>query len=261
MKRRLATDSKLLVIDIFKKAISLVCQNGFYLFKLISPVLFIMVAIDLIRPSLGSLNYEYLDFYNLYSPYMFYILMFLGLVSAVLSTLFATSAHQFTLYEPSQRPKQALRLFGKKELKYFLRSLQITVVAGIVFSLVFFILKLLFRWDFAWLIVAAIAVVVSAYCVARLAIVLPETAIGNETSLTRAWSLSEGNGLRILLVVMIIPIGFILLVAYLPPILFLYFNIIFPNPIIVLLSYLLTFFSLITLSLSYRFLIEFYEPA
>lgn len=260
MKANLDKDVKLPVLDIFKQALSLVYNNGWYLLKLLMPALLILVSIDLIRPELVSPDYEYLEAYNLYSPYLPYILIFLALISTVVSTLLATSIHQFTLYEPSQKPKQALRLLSKKELKYFLRVLQIIAITGIILSLVFFILSTLFRWDFAFWIIAGVTVLVSAYCVARFAIVLPETAIGKETSLTRAWSLSKGNGWRMVLTVLVIPMCSMFLLPSLLIAVFLYLDVILPTFIIVLLSYLFTLFSLINLSLSCRFLLDFYEP-
>ena len=95
------------------------------------------------------------------------------------------------------------------------------------------------------------------YFGSRLSITLPEMALGQKSSLGRAWQMSRGNGSKLVLVVFIVPVmmtmPFILLM--------------FGNDTPGLLSYLAAFgtyittlISLVMLSLSYRFLLEFYEP-
>ena len=81
---------------------------------------------------------------------------------------------------------------------------------------------------------------------------LPELAIGRRTSLKRAWAMSRGNGSRLVLVVIVLPL---LLTA--PFLLLYWFDLLLLNYLAALGVYASTLISLVMLSLAYRFLLEF----
>ncbi|MCY0966404.1 hypothetical protein [Parathalassolituus penaei] len=179
-------------------------------------------------------------------------LQFLPMIlSLMVSIVFATSVHRFTL-----TPNAAMMQPGvwrRAETLYLRRGFMIGFIFAGIVSLVMLIVAMILGKQ----MVAAAAVaglMVALYVTARVSVGLPEIAMGRESSLRRAWELSDGNGSRLVLVVWILP------VLLSSPFLAMYFT----DHIVLRLfasfgTYLMTLFSLVTLSLAYRFLADFVD--
>ena len=240
MKSPLGLNAELPVGDMISEAISLLWQKRADVLRMFLPAVIILALID----SAG----EYLVPPEVLSGQLLFIL-----VSVVLSVLFATAAHRFTLLPREQWHKNALHMWKREEFSYLLRALQIGITAAVIFFVVMTALMFVLGQELAPL--AAVAGALPAlYFWGRLSITLPEVALGRKTSLSRAWKMSEGNGSRMVLVVIILPLIFT------APFLLLY---LLDNPLLNYVaafgSYITTLISLVMLSLSYRFMLSFYD--
>jgi hypothetical protein len=190
----------------------------------------------------------------------------LTLVSMLLSVLMATTVHRFSLQDSAFWPKNALRFPIRSDWRYLARSVQILAICVLILMGVSVV-----GGAFAGILSGAAGpeaiqqtiilfmvpgFMIMLYVSARLSVTLPEIAIGTEGSdLSRAWRMSKGNGSRLLIVVLLLP--FIVT----SPFLMLYsFDNIMMNIIAAFGIYAMTLISVTVLSLSYQFLLEFYEP-
>ncbi|WP_419813511.1 hypothetical protein [Bacterioplanoides sp.] len=249
MKSRLGLDAELPVVDIVKEAIDLLWSKRRDVIQMFLPALLLLSAIDWATQHFfaAAENEEMVTF----EPEQ---LIFM-LCSLVLSILLATACHRFTLLPKEQWNKNAIHRFGRNEFSYLLRGIQI----GVLCSVAFFILMLgtmALVGEERVFVAVALAIMVVLYVWSRLSITLPEVALGQRSPLSRAWSMSQGNGSRLVVVVWVVPIvmsaPFWLAFAIADSIgLF--------NYIAAFGVYLTTLVGLVMLSLSYQFLQHFYD--
>lgn len=237
MKSPKGLDVELPVVEVMKDAIwSLMAKRQILLSRFL-PVMLVLALIDW-----GSSV-----FLEQGSPVQFLPMI----LSLMVSIVFATSVHRFTL-----TPNAALMQPGvwkRAETLYLRRGFMI----GFIFAGIVSVVTLSVAAMIGKEMVAAAAIVglmVALYVTARISVGLPEIAMGRESSLRRAWVLSDGNGSRLVLVVWILP----LLLS--SPFLAMYFT----DHIVLRLfasfgTYVMTLFSLVTLSLAYRFLVDFVD--
>ncbi|QQD21865.1 hypothetical protein GJQ54_08880 [Oceanospirillaceae bacterium ASx5O] len=244
MKSPLGLQAELPVTDLAREAVQLLWYKRTQVVRMFMPVIALLALIDW----LGGL---YLDNQR---PLLQGILL---LASVGLSVLFATACHGFTLLPAEQQQARVLHGWGRLEFRYFIRAMQIGLIAGVVFGVAMFGLMLVLGGQGDSAIAAAmLALLPAVYLWGRLSVTLPELAIGRRTSLKRAWAMSRGNGSRLVLVVIVLPL---LLTA--PFLLLYWFDHLLLNYLAALGVYASTLISLVMLSLAYRFLLEFYEPA
>jgi hypothetical protein len=170
-------------------------------------------------------------------------------VSMVLSVVFATACHRMTLmpHDTLLRPG----IWRREETTYLFRGVLIGLVFGLVFTLGFFPLVLVLGTDLD-AIGVVVGIMVALYVSARLSVTLPEIALGRSSNFRRAWMLSDGNGSRLVLVVWIAPI---LLAS--PFLLMFFVDQSFLRYLAAFGTYITSLVSLVMLSLSYQFLIDF----
>lgn len=169
-------------------------------------------------------------------------------ISIAISILFATAAHRLTL-----RSSRLLaeRLWQKSETRYLLYGFYIGIVMALTACLAI-LLAVVVLGQQGLMVGAVLGLMLALYVTARLSIVLPEIALGGTGTLKRAWDLSNGNGSRLVLVVWILPI------LSSSPFLLMYFgDHMFMRLLAAFGIYVMTLFSLVTLSLSYRFLADY----
>ena len=242
MKTPIGLTAKLPTIDLFKEAMELLWHKRSQVVKMFLPIVVLMSFLDWTAENIIQLDDNS-------------VRLTVAVVSALFSVLFATAGHQFTLLPEQQRSySQAIRLWGVNEFRYLLRAIQIAVLASILFLVVMFALMLIGDSPQVAIAAATLAAIAALYIWGRLSIVLPEAALGKPTSLKRAWGLSEGNGVSLCLVVIIRRI--LIMSPFFA--LFLIENLLIKY-VAALGVYLPTLISLVALSLSYRFLSEFYD--
>lgn len=249
MKSRLGLNADLPVVDIVKEAVELLWQKRHDVIKMFLPAILLLAAVDWAS--------QYFFPQDESSPVQAIQpgqLLFL-LVSVILSILLATACHRFTLLPQERWDANALHGWRREEFRYLLRGLQIGAICGALFMAVLLGLMVVVGEERA-VFAAGGAVMVTLYVWARLSITLPEMALGQRSGLSRAWQMSQGNGSKLVIVVWVVP------VIMAAPFWLTFLN----NGGIGLLNYLSAFgiylttlISLVMLSLSYRFLLDFYE--
>lgn len=252
MKSPLGIDAKLPVGELLSQALQLIYHKRVALFKLLAPLLVFLIGVDLAMQVFISAPQE-TDKTNVMMPQVSLMTVIFMFISLFFSVLYATNSHQFTLSPAAQKPQQGLRLWGENEANYFFKSIQIGLLSMVVFALCSSALAVIVGKEQIY-IALGLAAVAALYVLSRLSIILPEAALGKPTNLKRAWAMSQGNGTRMLLVVIIVPacmiMPFLLLSMLQTP---------FINVFVSLGMYLGSLVSLVILSLSYQFLLEFYE--
>jgi len=249
MKSRLGLKAELPVADIVKEALELLWQKRADVIRMFLPAIVILAAVDWASQYFFPQNPD--AEVAVFHPEQ---LLFM-LASLILSVLLATACHRFTLLPKEQWNASAIHAFGRQEFRYLLRAIQIGVICAVVFFAVLMLVMTLVGEERA-MVAAAAAVMLMLYVWSRLSITLPEVALGQITPLSRSWKLSQGNGSRLVVVVWLVPVVMALpfwlaflvedrfgITSYLAA-----FGI-----------YLTTLVSLVMLSLSYRFLLDFSE--
>lgn len=240
MKTPLGLDARLPVTDLILEALQLLWNKRRTVVQLFLPVVALLAFLDWL--STVFLNQQ--D----------YALQLLFMAFSVgISVLMATACHRFTLL-PAAQQTSILRLWGRTEFRYMVRGVQILLIAAVVFFVVMLGLMLLMGGHNQHALLSSlIALLPAVYLWGRLSITLPEISLGQQSGLRRAWDMSRGNGSKLVLVVVIVPL---LMTA---PFLLLY---LLDNTLLNYLAafgvYLTTLISLVMLSLAYRFLLEFF---
>lgn len=238
MKSPLGLNTDLPVMDLLKEAVSLLMLKKQQVMRMFMPAMLILALVD-------SLSSELVDRGAAQAIFM--------LVSVILGVLFATAAHRFTLLPEEQWHRNALHAWGRDELRYLVRAIIIGVAAAVLFFMIMLVTMAVAGPEQAWVgaVVASLPVL---YVWARLSVTLPEIALGQHTDLKRAWALSDGNGSRLVLIVIVIP------VLMMTPVFALYAaeNWLL-NYVAAFGGYITSLISLVMLSVSYRFLTEFYD--
>ncbi|MAD45221.1 MAG: hypothetical protein CMI02_15345 [Oceanospirillaceae bacterium] len=239
MKSPLGLNTELPVGDMISEAVNLLWQKRQQVLAMFLPAILLLAFVDWTSSQFIPTNH--------WGQLLFLI------VSLLLSVLFATAAHRFTLLPQEQWNRNAIHMWKREEFGYLLRALQIGIMAAVLFFIIMVALMMVLGKELMPL--AAVAGALPAlYIWGRFSVTLPEVALGRKTSLKRAWAMSEGNGSRMVLVVIIIPL---LMTA---PFLLLYLlDIAVLNYVAAFGSYITTLISLVMLSLTYRFLLSFYE--
>lgn len=242
MKTPIGLTAKLPTLDLFKESMELLWHKRTQVVKMFLPIVVLMSFLDW-----SAEVFLHMDDNR--------IRLSMAVISALFSVMFATAGHQFTLLpEQQRRYSQAIRLWGANEFRYLLRALQIAVLAAVMFLAAMFALMLISDSPQVAIAAATLGGIAALYIWGRLSIVLPEAALGKATSLKRAWGLSEGNGVSLCLVVIVIPI--LIMSPFFA--LFLIESLLLKY-VAALGVYVTTLISLVALSLSYRFLSEFYD--
>ncbi len=241
MKSPLGLNADLPVADLVTEAITLLWSKRTAVIKMFLPAMLILALVDWSSSTFLAEN-DYV------SQFGFLI------VSVLLSVVFATSCHRFTLLPQDKWDANALHGMRREEFRYLLRGLLLGVIGAVVFFCSMLVAMIFLGQEDAWL-GAVMGILPALYIWSRLSVTLPELALGQKTDLKRAWSLSEGNGSRLVLVVFIVPI------ALASPFLALFM---LDHSVLSYVAafgtYITSLISLVMLSLSYRFLLDFYEP-
>ncbi|MBE0483260.1 MAG: hypothetical protein IBX52_07125 [Bacterioplanes sp.] len=255
MKSSLGLNAELPVLDLLKEAVTLLWSKRSVVVAMFLPVIALLALLDMIStqyftPADAMLEQgldvgESLSFGGTQLVFM--------AVSLVLSVLMATACHRFTLLPPSQWERNALHGFRKGEWRYLWRSMLLGFLCGalIVIGVVIFMVLPPAIMPLG-ILLSVIAVI---YVFSRLAITLPEIALGVFSPLSRAWQLSEGNGGRLMLVMIVVPVALCL-----PFLLLFALDSTLINYVATMGIYLATLVAIVLQSLSYRFLLSFYEP-
>jgi hypothetical protein len=269
MKSPLGLEARLPIFDLFKDAVFLLWAKRGRLVSMFLPIIVVLMVLDhyssalgeSVMATVGEVAGETKDM-----PEGIGRFLVLTLVSMLLSVLMATTVHRFSLQDSAFWPKNALRFPIRSDWRYLARSVQILAICVLILMGVSVV-----GGAFAGILSGAAGpeaiqqtiilfmvpgFMIMLYVSARLSVTLPEIAIGTEGSdLSRAWRMSKGNGSRLLIVVLLLP--FIVT----SPFLMLYsFDNIMMNIIAAFGIYAMTLISVTVLSLSYQFLLEFYEP-
>lgn len=269
MKSPLGLEARLPIFDLFKDAVFLLWAKRGRLVSMFLPIIVVLMVLDhyssalgeSVMATVGEVAGETKDM-----PEGMGRFLVLTLVSMLLSVLMATTVHRFSLQDSAFWPKNALRFPIRSDWRYLARSVQILAICVLILMGVSVV-----GGAFAGILSGAAGpeaiqqtiilfmvpgFMIMLYVSARLSVTLPEIAIGTEGSdLSRAWRMSKGNGSRLLIVVLLLP--FIVT----SPFLILYsFDNIMMNIIAAFGIYAMTLISVTVLSLSYQFLLEFYEP-
>lgn len=241
MKTASGLEIKLPVGDLIQEAVTLVWDKRNEMGKMFLPIIVLMAGLDLLG--------EYFSEASSALPLVF------SVMTIMLSILFATSCHQYTL-QSSQAVTSAFKRWGANEWRYIFFAIKVGFLSGIVFFALFMSGMSLVNGEEMAILMAVFAALPTLYVWGRLSILLPEVALGKTGSLGRAWALSKGNGIRITLVVIIFPFLFSLPFIYLVS---------FNSLVLMMLAgvgiYIVSLISLVALSLSYRFLTDIIEGA
>lgn len=258
MKSSLGLEAKLPVFDLLKEAIVLLWAKRNIVIPMFLPVIFVLATVDFISEVYFSPvvtdDAQVVEADPMVEAGQSMKQLGMSLIAMLFSILMATAAHRFTLLPRDQWYTNGLHGWGKDEWRYLGRAVVIGFIAGIAALVPFFIGAATGSQE-GMAIGGTIGGLIAMYLFGRLSITLPEVAIGKQGDLKRAWALSEGNGTRMVIVVLLIPIAMIIPAAilyWLESHLATYFAL--------LVVYVGSLISVTILSLSYQFLIDFYEP-
>lgn len=265
MKSPLGLEAKLPVFDLFKDAVFLLWAKRAKLVPMFLPIVVLLVVMDhfsqaMLNEFVGSVESTGEELKSL--PEGGGRILFMSLVSGFISILLATTVHRFSLQDASQWPSNALRLPKSSDWAYFGRVLLLILIsagAGILTMVpAVAIVQTFFQVpaEQAGVLAMIPVIMVLLYVNGRLSVTLPEIAIGTKgSSLSRAWRMSEGNGFRLVIVALFLP-----MIAGAPFLLLYQVGNVITDIIASFGVYSITLVSITVLSLSYQFLIDFYEP-
>lgn len=267
MKSPLGLEARIPVFELFKDALFLLWAKRGRLLSMFLPIIVVLVVLDrysaaITEPIMAAMGQEGGNI-EMGFPMEFWIVT---AISGLLSILLATTVHRFTLQDSSHWPSNALRVPNRSDWRYLLRSLQLVFVsagAGLGVTIVVLVIMGIVTGandPAAMQQVVGLAFIpafmLMLYILARLSITLPEIAIGTEGSdLGRAWRMSKGNGTRLVIVALALP-----LLVNLPFLLLVSLENVVTDIVAAFGIYSMTLISITVLSLSYQFLLEFYEP-
>lgn len=265
MKSPLGLEAKLPVFDLFKDAVFLLWAKRAKLVPMFLPIVVLLVVMDhfsqaMLNEFVGSIESTGEELKAL--PEGGGRILFMSVVSGFISILLATTVHRFSLQDASQWPSNALRLPKSSDWAYVGRVLLLilisagagllTMVPAVAIVQTFFQVPA----EQAGVLAMIPVIMVLLYVNGRLSVTLPEIAIGTKgSSLSRAWRMSEGNGFRLVIVALFLP-----MIAGAPFLLLYQVGNVITDIIASFGVYSITLVSITVLSLSYQFLIDFYEP-
>ena len=266
MKSPLGLEARIPVFELFKDALFLLWAKRGRLVSMFLPIIIVLVVLDHFSSEIVSSlaasagvdeQLEVVEF-----PLEFW---FMTAVSIVLSILLATTVHRFTLMDASHWPSNALRIPRAYDWRYLWRFIQIIFIAIAVPIITITVVTLLLGTQVspgmsgssgASNLIFIIILMFIPYILARLSVTLPEIATGVKGSdLGRAWRMSRGTGGRLIIVVLILPF-----IVTIPFTVFATLDNVLARVVAAFGAYSMTLISITVLSLSYQFLLEFYEP-
>ena len=248
MKSPLGLEARLPAIDIVKESAVKMWQQRQQVLQLFLPVILVMTMIDFLN----------ITYFTPAEPVPGELppveSMAANLLGLLFTLLMATAAHKFTLLDSAYWPKTALHLPGRNEVRYFVRFLQLVVIAAamvVIASLPSYAIG-----PPVGDVVQMFGIFFAIYVLARLSVTLPEIALGHRSPMSRAWAMSKDNGGALVLLVVILPVVLTLPVTIMA---------VFSDDLLVRLigiagTYFATLLALIVMSTSYQFLLNFYEP-
>jgi hypothetical protein len=234
------------VVDLTSEAFGLLWQKRQQVLRMFLPIIVVLAAVDWLSQYLYPPVID--DSEVVFQPAQ----LIFAMVSVLLSILMATACHRFTLLPKEQWEANALHGFRRDEWRYLGRWLVISIIVGLALGSIALV-GILVAGVEAMAVVLVVAVMSALYLMARLSITLPALAIGQNSPLTDAWALSRGNGSRLVVVVLLIPLlmgsPFIVLYALQPQLGVLAY-------VASMGAYIATLVSLVMLSLAYQFLCD-----
>ncbi|MDO6683469.1 MULTISPECIES: hypothetical protein [unclassified Oceanobacter] len=236
MKSPLGLDADLPVMDIVQESLGLLWVKRGIVSARFLPVMLLLAGLDWVSSTWMS------------ESHLFGQLGFM-LVSMLLGVVFATACHRMTLMPEKSLVQKGI--WRREEWRYLMRLMLMGLATSVVITPIVILFALL-QVQQMMVLGGALAIMTGLYVSARLAITLPEIAVGQTTSFQRAWKLSKGNGSRLVMVVWIAP----LLISGPFLLLFLLDNTLL-NYLAAFGSYVTSLISLVMMSLSYRFLTSF----
>jgi hypothetical protein len=173
---------------------------------------------------------------------------------AVVFTMFAVTCHRIVLLNETKVPRYGIYPWTPREMRFF----GWTIVGYIYFFIITMLFVLLSGLVSAATgtlqslsVILYLALLPGTYVFARFSVLLPATAVDEHRDLKWAWDITSGNGWRLVVIVVLLPllsgavVGFFEVERY--PIVEFLIN---------LLSYALVAIEIATLSVSFRFLAE-----
>lgn len=249
MKTRLGLKAELPVADLISEAVQLLWRKRNDVIRMFLPAIVLLAAVD------WASQYFFPPTANEGLPSFHPEQLLFVVFSIVLSVLLATACHRFTLLPKEQWNTNALHLWKTEELRYLMRGIHIAIICVPIFFAVMFVLMMIIGQE-QGMVAGAAGFMVMLYVWSRLSITLPEIALGQRTDLSHAWKLSQGNGSRLVVVVWVVPV---LMAAPFWATFMIEDELGILNYLAAFGIYLTTLISLVMLSLSYRFLMDFYE--
>ncbi len=203
-------------------------------------------------PALGISIVEFIaeDF-----PHRFPYTLVFWLLSAPFFVLFAVVCHRSIILGGDSLPNRLGLFWSARETAFLAWTIAIIVVSWVL-SFVIGLVALLSPFGF-WITFLAIVTLLS-YFYVRLAMVLPATAVEDGTSFGRAWSLTSGNGFRIIFVI-VLTVAPVVIAALM--LLYLLAGNFLGILVAVVSRHAIPLVAICALSMSYRELIDFEESA
>lgn len=178
---------KLPVIEVIHEALGVVWERRARLAQaLLGYVLFFAVTNTLAT---------YLDKTSTWSGFV------LVIPSVAVFTLFAITCHRIVLLDAHAVPRYGLMKWSPRETRFLGWMLAVYCVAGILLF-TFSSLSMLASKSPAIMLLAMLP---AAYVFSRLSVLLPATALDERHDMQWAWTLTEGNGMRMMLLVAFVP--------------------------------------------------------
>ena len=230
---------------IVKEAVLIVWRKRFMLLQALIGTGVALASLDMARN------------HALEKPHWVFVLLF-SVSSAIIFTLFAVTCHRIILMGEATVPRYGIHSWTRRELRFlgwtivgYCYFIGITMIIGMPTA---FVSSILFTYEFTHKIFQVFGYAVwlpGAYVFARLAILLPATAIDERHDMKWAWDLTSNNGWRLAVVVILLPgllaaaVDFFEIRRYL-----------IIEFILHLLSYALMAIEIAVLSVSFRFLAD-----
>ena len=198
--------SKLPIIEIISESFFRTKNNLRLFLYPLSTVSILILAYEFLVPYLFD---EDSNFYIAISVFIYFLLF----------AIFAITCHRIVIIGFDAVPKFGFFKISVRELKYLAYvGIAYIIVFG-AFRVISWFSRLLFELglnSISQFSLYPIGIVICSYFISRLSLVLPSVAVGNSLSPLGSYHLTKGNGWRLFFIVMILPIVFGFLVAWVP---------------------------------------------
>jgi hypothetical protein len=147
------------------------------------------------------------------------LVLLLTISSGLLFTVFAVACHRIVLLDGAGIPRYGLRAWSMRETRF----LGWSVVGSLSYMAITLILVMMLTFllpatgvvldpatpeasvSQIFMVIGFAAMIPGSYVMARLAVLLPATAIGERHNMEWAWKLTSGNGWRLTLLIALLP--------------------------------------------------------